>query len=64
MNEDRARVRKVTLLESIQEPNKFPQITATIPERNDPRARERTLNHTGCEELAGASIKLKRKLTR
>lgn len=44
--DERARVFKGTVDRSSQCPRRFPEMTATIPDRKDPRARARTVNHT------------------
>jgi len=44
--DDRARVFSDTFVRSSHAPSKLPEMTATIPERNEPSARALTENHT------------------
>ena len=45
-NDDRARVLRETFVRSSHIPNRFPEITATMPERKEPSALALTENHT------------------
>jgi len=47
----RARKRREIEALSRYAPRTLPHITATIPERKEPKARERTENHTGLQSV-------------